>query len=65
MNKWEYKDIYLNWGTLGIDIDDNIIMATKLIDQLNAFGQKGWELVSLRVNGGQTNGTATFKRKIK
>ena len=65
VNKWEYTNIYLNWGTIGIDIENNIIVAAKLIDQLNVFGQSGWELVSLRVNSGQNNGTATFKREIE
>lgn len=61
---WEYMDTYLNWGMSGIDIHENVVMAPKLVDQLNMFGQKGWELVNLRMTGNQGNGVATFKRRL-
>ena len=62
---WEYKDIYLNWGASGYDVNKRVIMTDSLVDQLNEFGQNRWQLVQIRLTStGAHSGIATFKRKV-
>ena len=58
--RWEYREVYLSWGVDGFNPDGSVNMAQPLYEQLNVYGEDGWELVEIRQL--QTSGNAMFKR---
>ena len=60
--KWEYQEVYLNWGVQGFNPDESPNMAQPLHEQLNVYGEEGWELVEIGRIRNSLNGMAIFKR---
>ena len=65
MNRWEYKKDYVTFSSTVIDINDNPIPPKPIQEQLNEYGQEGWELIQfVFTNSRHISAIAYFKRKL-
>ena len=75
MEKWEYLTIHLERGEKKGKVIQTVEWEPEyMTQQLNEYGQQGWELVSqfcppfettFGTSGGAAKVFATFKRKVK